>query len=83
MWTGPEWTSLNWLDRGGELAKRNAIFTAYDWASQVWLWSELVVLLLNKKRRALHDFIAGTVVVKVSPHPSASPAVAAPTTSAT
>lgn len=31
--------------------------------SMVWVVSELVVLLMNKKRRALHDFIAGTVVV--------------------
>ncbi len=28
-----------------------------------WVGSELVVLLLNEKRRALHDFIAGTVVI--------------------
>jgi uncharacterized RDD family membrane protein YckC len=32
-------------------------------ALQVWIWSEVVVMLLNRKRRALHDFIAGTVVV--------------------
>ncbi len=30
----------------------------------VWIWSEFIVLLTNKKRRALHDFIAGTVVIK-------------------
>lgn len=30
---------------------------------QVWFWSELIVLLFNKKRRAIHDFIAGTVVI--------------------
>jgi uncharacterized RDD family membrane protein YckC len=28
-----------------------------------WGASELIVLLLNTKRRALHDFIAGTVVI--------------------
>jgi uncharacterized RDD family membrane protein YckC len=28
-----------------------------------FVWSEFVVLFLNKKKRALHDFIAGTVVV--------------------
>jgi uncharacterized RDD family membrane protein YckC len=31
-------------------------------ASQIWVWSELVTMLFNKRRRALHDFIAGTVV---------------------
>jgi uncharacterized RDD family membrane protein YckC len=30
---------------------------------QVWFWSELVVLLFNKRKRAIHDFIAGTVVI--------------------
>lgn len=32
----------------------------------VWNWGELLVLLTNQKRRALHDFIAGTIVVVVS-----------------
>jgi uncharacterized RDD family membrane protein YckC len=39
-------------------------------AFNVWTWGELIVLLTNKKRRALHDFIAGTVVVRDGPHPS-------------
>lgn len=30
---------------------------------KIWFWSEVVVLLFNKKRRAIHDFIAGTVVI--------------------
>ena len=33
--------------------------------SAVWFLTEIVTMLLNKKRRALHDFIAGTVVVNV------------------
>ncbi len=32
--------------------------------NEIWYWSELVVLLFNKRRRALHDFIAGTVVIQ-------------------
>ncbi len=28
-----------------------------------YVWSEVFVLLTNKKRRAIHDFIAGTVVI--------------------
>lgn len=34
-----------------------------DWLFQLWYWSEFIVLLLNKRKRALHDFIAGTVVI--------------------
>lgn len=29
----------------------------------IWLWSEVVVLLFNERKRSIHDFIAGTVVV--------------------
>jgi uncharacterized RDD family membrane protein YckC len=32
-------------------------------AATVWYWSELIVMLMNKERRALHDYLAGTVVV--------------------
>ncbi len=33
------------------------------WATQAFVLSEFIVLLLNKKKRAIHDFIAGTVVI--------------------
>jgi len=32
----------------------------------VWLIAEIIVTLSNKKRRAIHDFIAGTVVVRTN-----------------
>ena len=28
-----------------------------------WTFSEVIVLLFNKKKRAIHDYIAGTVVI--------------------
>lgn len=31
---------------------------------QVWIWGTCIVLLVNSRRRAPHDFLAGTVVVK-------------------
>jgi uncharacterized RDD family membrane protein YckC len=30
----------------------------------IWVQSEFIVMLTNKKRRAIHDFIAGTLVIK-------------------
>jgi uncharacterized RDD family membrane protein YckC len=30
----------------------------------IWEWGELIVLLTNEKKRALHDFLAGTVVIR-------------------
>lgn len=29
----------------------------------IWIWSEFIVLLTNKKRRAIHDFMASSVVL--------------------
>jgi uncharacterized RDD family membrane protein YckC len=30
---------------------------------QIWIWGEFVTMLFNKKRRAVHDYMAGTVVI--------------------
>jgi uncharacterized RDD family membrane protein YckC len=48
---------------------------------QVWTWSEFIVLLSNRKRRALHDFIAGTVVILDGPKQAMeqTPDLSAPT----
>lgn len=34
------------------------------WAAVVWFALELVTMLSNEKRRAFHDFIARTVVIR-------------------
>ena len=44
-------------------SKTGAWTSVILWLLFAWSASELVVLLLNEKRRALHDYIAGTVVV--------------------
>ena len=45
-------------------ALRPAWAKSIDYVWYSWILGELVVLLFNRKRRALHDFIAGTVVVR-------------------
>jgi uncharacterized RDD family membrane protein YckC len=35
-------------------------------ASTIWVLSEMIVLLFNEKKRAIHDFIAGTVVIRTN-----------------
>ena len=43
--------------------------TAGAWAFGVvifWLLAELITMLTNRKRRAIHDFVAGTVVVRTN-----------------
>ncbi len=60
-----EFLSLNYFER---LAKLNRLlpfnYDPISYFSQFWMFSEFIVLLMNKRKRALHDFIAGTVVIK-------------------
>jgi uncharacterized RDD family membrane protein YckC len=41
----------------------DALITIF-WISNIWLYSELIILFTNGRRRSFQDFIAGTVVVK-------------------
>lgn len=45
------------------LESLNPLPTWFGWLGQAWFWSEIFVLLTNKRKRAIHDFIAHTVVV--------------------
>lgn len=60
--------SLGYLARSQKLVEM-----APPWYSmviiltQIWIWGEFFTMLFNKKRRAVHDFIAGTVVIKSMP----------------
>jgi len=57
--------SLNWMTKQQYLMTLLPVyFTLYTWTSNIWTYSELFVLLFNKRKRALHDFIAETVIVK-------------------
>ena len=38
----------------------------------LWLWLEMATMVFNKRRRALHDLMAGTVVVRTSDRPFSS-----------
>jgi uncharacterized RDD family membrane protein YckC len=60
-----DYLPLSFLERSAVL-----FALAPDWFTPVhrllglWGWSEFIVMLLNKRRRALHDFMAGTIVVR-------------------
>ena len=41
-------------------------FRVVDNLETLWIWSEVVVMLLNEKRQALHDLMARTVVIRVA-----------------
>ena len=58
--------SLTWREKHKYLITLTPVlYIFYQWVSNIWMYSELVVLLFNRRRRALHDFIAGTVIVKL------------------
>jgi len=55
---------VGWRARSENLEAQQPAWAA--WAARlgmIWFYSEFVTMLFNKRRRALHDFIAGTVVV--------------------
>lgn len=57
--------SLGWLEQTQYLMTLSpGFFKFYNWASNIWIYSEFIVLLTNKRKRAIHDFIAGTVIVR-------------------
>jgi uncharacterized RDD family membrane protein YckC len=43
-----------------------------NWLMNLWFLSEFVTLLFNNKRKALHDFLAGTVVLDLSSYSSST-----------
>ena len=61
-----EFSNLSWR----EINQLAPYVRQINFATTVWEWSEVIVMLFNRKRRALHDFIAGTVVIDASYQPS-------------
>lgn len=67
-----EFYGVGWMQQSQNLSALEPAWL--DWteeATQIWVWSEVVVMLFNKKRQALHDFIAGTVVITMHQEPMA------------
>jgi len=73
--TDSEYHALIWSDRIERLmAFGPSWLRAAQHLQTAWTWSELLVLLTNRKKRALHDFIAGTVVIAESSNAPLRPA---------
>jgi uncharacterized RDD family membrane protein YckC len=65
--TDHEYSLLAFDERLALIENKTGVWTSIlNWLSFAWTGSELIVLLLNEKRRALHDYIAGTAVVRTS-----------------
>ncbi len=72
--TDSDYLSLSFLERSERLhALAPAWYRPIYIALQIWIWGEFVVMMTNRKRRALHDFIAGTVVIVNPPKEALQP----------
>jgi len=61
--------SLSWLQQSQYIMSLSPVFfSIYYWASNIWIYSEFIVLLTNKRKRAIHDYIAGTVIIRSKYH---------------
>lgn len=64
--TDAEYLSLDWVERASRIQELAPTWlNPVKLITSVWLVTQLVAMLANAKRRAVHDFIAGTVVVRV------------------
>jgi uncharacterized RDD family membrane protein YckC len=59
-----EFKALGYLERSAALDAQAPMILTVTWLIFGWMFACLVAMLCNRKRRALHDFIAGTVVVR-------------------
>ncbi|XOV77365.1 MAG: RDD family protein [Aestuariibacter sp.] len=63
--TDAQYFSMDLVERSRYLQENSlGMLDIVNVAVNIWIWSEFIVMLTNKKRRALHDFMAGTVVIR-------------------
>jgi uncharacterized RDD family membrane protein YckC/DNA uptake protein ComE-like DNA-binding protein len=59
-----EFYGVGWMQQSQNLSALEPAWLGWtEEATLIWSWSEVFVMLFNKRRQALHDFIAGTVVI--------------------
>lgn len=56
--------SIVWILLG---IREGFLFSLFNLVYTLWSWAEILSALTNPKRRAVHDFIAGTVCIRVKP----------------
>jgi uncharacterized RDD family membrane protein YckC len=56
--------SLGYVARAKEMVQlAPAWYPAVSVLLQIWVWGEFLTMLFNERRRAVHDYLAGTVVI--------------------
>lgn len=63
--TDEQFSSMNFMSRSKWITENMPTWnTPINWLSNIWVFSEFIVILCNEKKRAFHDYIAGTIVIK-------------------
>lgn len=62
-----EYSALSWIEQGKKIDELTPYSQAFEILTNIWACSEVVVMLTNTKRKAVHDFLAGSVVVHSKP----------------
>jgi len=58
------YNSMQWVERSHHIMSvMPPWYMPLNILMNIWTWSEFIVMLTNRKRRAIHDFMAGTVVL--------------------
>jgi hypothetical protein len=61
----PRYESLSWMQKQEYLVNLTSILhKIHTWVNNIWVYGELFVLLFNKRKRAIHNYTANTVIVK-------------------
>ena len=73
-----EFLSLPAKNRGAELLSSNRVIGATLFIAAVWSAVDCLTVVFNHQKRAVHDYIAGTVVIRLPKSDPASASVPAP-----
>jgi uncharacterized RDD family membrane protein YckC len=69
-----DYYGVGWMQRTDNLVALQPRWLSWTGtAAEIWVWSEVIVMLFNKRRRALPDLLAGTVVVSQQTAPKPQP----------
>jgi uncharacterized RDD family membrane protein YckC len=62
--TDEAYSALGYFERSDAMDEQQPLIMSVTWLMFIWMFAGLVTMMVNDKRRTLHDFIAGTVVLR-------------------
>jgi uncharacterized RDD family membrane protein YckC len=62
--TDEAYSALGYFERSNAIDEQQPMIMTVTWLMILWMFACVVTMIVNDKRRTLHDFIAGTVVLR-------------------